>query len=86
MTLPEDKNYSICARCGFIGQGKRELRGSAWLEKFLWYVLLIPGPFYTFWRRYSASVTCPKCRSEDLFRMDSKMGQKIFERQMREFK
>ncbi len=52
----------ICTHCGWEGDRKRIKRGSKTVEILLWTVLLIPGPFYSIWRRVGGvSKQCPHC-------------------------
>lgn len=54
----------ICKHCGYEGDAKRILRGSRGMEIFIWTVLLVPGPFYSLWRRVPAIRRCPHCHRE----------------------
>lgn len=65
----------ICTICGYEGTGKRQLRGSSYVERLLWTVLVIPGPFYTLWRHTGRSPQCPNCAAPTLVKLKSDRGQ-----------
>ena len=73
---------AICADCGFIGPPRKRVKGSKWVEKFLWWVFFIPGPFYSLWRKTNRKVICAQCGGENLTPFDSAEGQKIFEKNL----
>lgn len=52
----------ICPVCGYEGSPKKRLRGSSGMEWFLWLTFIIPGPFYSIWRRAGVKTPCPNCR------------------------
>lgn len=65
----------ICRFCGYEGRIKRVKRGSKALETFLWTVLLIPGPFYSVWRRAGVDKTCANCgRQQAMVKLSSDAG------------
>lgn len=41
------------------------------MEMFLWTTLLIPGPFYSWWRRKYSHFGCSGCGSTNLVNADS---------------
>ncbi len=41
----------ICGVCKATFEVKKDLRGSRFIELFLWITLVIPGFFYTLWRK-----------------------------------
>lgn len=55
-----------CKFCGNTGRSKTLWRGSKMLERFLWLGLLIPGPFYTYWRWRGRKAVCNYCESENI--------------------
>ena len=67
----------ICPTCGYEGVGKRELRGSRGVEQFIWLVLLVPGPFYSVYRRVPAIRRCTHCGGSKMISLRSDKG-KIF--------
>lgn len=72
----------ICTHCGYEGEGKRILRGSRSVEWFLWIVLLIPGPFYSLWRRFPSVRQCPHCQGKRMVSLKTTEGilaQRYFE-------
>jgi DNA-directed RNA polymerase subunit RPC12/RpoP len=77
------KEDYICPDCGHIGPGGIFLRGSGTVERLLWYALLIPGPFYSLWRRTSRQIECANCRGKHLVSLDSKLGATMLENKLR---
>ncbi len=67
----------VCTECEFIGPPKMVKRGSAGMEWFLWLTLLIPGPFYSFWRIMNKKRICAKCNGTILVTLDSRLGRVI---------
>ena len=65
----------ICTICGYEGRPKKRLRGSGGVEWFLWLTLLIPGPFYSLWRRVGVKTPCPNCRNPVMVKKSSTAGQ-----------
>jgi hypothetical protein len=51
----------ICTVCGYEGRGKKQLRGSRFMEVLIWTSLVIPGPLYSIWRRSGVVERCPNC-------------------------
>ncbi|MCH2546403.1 MAG: hypothetical protein MK052_02170 [Alphaproteobacteria bacterium] len=54
-----------CKFCGNTGRTKTVWRGSKTFERFLWLTLLIPGPFYTYWRWRGRKELCNYCESDN---------------------
>jgi hypothetical protein len=50
-----------CKQCGFVGQPKKYIPGSLFLEIVLWLFLIVPGVIYTGLRRTKAYWGCPVC-------------------------
>jgi len=50
-----------CPKCGYNGLGRRVLPGSDGLEKFLRYLLLLPGLAYHVYRVLYARTGCARC-------------------------
>jgi hypothetical protein len=50
-----------CPECGFSGLGRRVLPGSDKLEKGLYFLLVLPGLGYHFWRVMNARTGCGRC-------------------------
>ena len=67
----------LCITCGYVGPSKRETRGSFLLEVFLWFILLVPGIFYSIWRHATRYDACPKCAAANLIPIDSPVAQKL---------
>jgi hypothetical protein len=72
----------ICLECGHIGHPKRLKRGSMGMEIMIWSVLLIPGPFYSIWRRTGPERGCASCKSQDLIPETSLAGKAWKEKHM----
>lgn len=77
--------HYICRDCGFVGRGKLMKRGSPTIEKIMWWIFLIPGPFYSLWRILTKYRICNKCMGDDLVSIDSVEGKILFQRQMKKF-
>lgn len=69
------KEDYICPDCGAIGRAERKIRGSAAIERLLWYTLLLPGPLYSYWRRSGDKFECASCKSTFVVPLDSKLGE-----------
>lgn len=80
----------ICQFCGYEGRIKRAKRGSKTLETILWTVFLIPGPFYSIWRRSGVDKTCLNCdKPQAMVKLSSDAGwvvKRRLEVQLGEFK
>jgi hypothetical protein len=76
----------VCRTCGHIGRPSVQTKGSRKMEIFLWSVLMLPGPFYSFWRWASRFLACPKCKGTNIVPLDSPLGQRLFEEAMHETK
>ncbi len=59
------KRAKECEACGHIGRPIRFPRGSSEVEALLWLCLIVPGVFYTMWRRRGAEV-CAMCGRDRL--------------------
>jgi hypothetical protein len=82
--MAENDKHFVCSECGYIGRGKLVKKGSATIEKILWWVFLIPGPFYSAWRYFSKYRCCPKCYGDDtLVSLKTPEGQRLFENSVR---
>jgi len=65
----------ICTYCGYDeGKGKVRLRGSKGMEIFLWTTILIPGPFYSLWRRVGLQRECVNCGRPTIVRLNTDAG------------
>lgn len=76
-----DREY-ICPGCGHIGRAAIKLRGSNGMERLLWYLLLIPGPLYSYWRRTGKQVECAMCQDPHPVLIDSKLGELMLKNQV----
>jgi hypothetical protein len=61
----------ICGDCKGITTFRKGKRGSAFLEKILWWTLFFPGFFYSIWRSNIPKKICSYCGSEFLLPADS---------------
>jgi hypothetical protein len=71
----------VCPSCGYVGEVVSLAKGSRKTEIILWFCLLVPGLFYSMWRRSSDGqyMGCPQCRSAD-FRPLKRKEWKHYER------
>lgn len=53
--------HITCPKCGFSGLGRRVLPGSDAVQRVLWWMLLLPGVAYRFWRIANARTGCSQC-------------------------
>lgn len=74
------KEY-ICKNCGFVGKPKKQAQGNIIIEIILWFLLIIPGLVYSFWRILTKQPVCPKCKSLDIIPVDTPQGQTLFNKQ-----
>jgi hypothetical protein len=65
---------SICPICGYEGRPKQAKRGSSTMEWIIYLTLLVPGPFYSAWRRMGLPKICPNCSADRMVRIDSDAG------------
>ena len=72
----------VCTQCGYVGKSEGAIKGSALVEIFLWFLLIVPGVIYSAWRSSSRYKVCPKCKSPNLIPMDSPRAQKILSESM----
>ncbi len=64
----------ICTACGYEGTGRKRKRGSKGMELFLWAGLLIPGPFYSLYRRVGLKRECTHCGLPTVVNVNSDAG------------
>jgi hypothetical protein len=64
----------ICTHCGWEGERKSKLRGSKTVEMLIWSILVVPGPFYSVWRRTGKSSACPHCQMPAIVKLSSDAG------------
>jgi hypothetical protein len=69
----------ICAECGYTGHPQKIPKGSTKMELFVWFVLLIPGPIYSIWRRVGRSYGCGFCKGNLLLPLYSRGGQELMQ-------
>ena len=61
----------ICTNCEFVGYPKYATKGSLLIEIILWLFFIIPGIFYSIWRRTNQAEICPKCSQAFMIPFDS---------------
>jgi len=64
----------ICKNCGEMCNPIKKKKGSTLIEIILWLFFMIPGIFYSIWRRTSRDSICPKCKQSTLIPIDSPNG------------
>lgn len=61
-----EEEWIHCTRCGSDGAPETFTPGSLAVEIALWLFLLVPGVFYTLWRRSVGRYTgCAVCRAKE---------------------
>jgi hypothetical protein len=65
----------ICPACGYEGRPPKQLRGSKGMEWFLWLTFIVPGPFYSAWRRMGVQAQCTHCRKASMVSLRSNVGE-----------
>jgi hypothetical protein len=64
----------VCKQCWAIASPREEAGGSQFVEKLLWFLLIVPGAVYTTWRRMNKVKVCPHCSSREIVLMNSPKG------------
>ena len=72
---------SICTNCGCVSNPMNENKGNVLIELILWCFFIVPGVFYSIWRRSNRKNICPKCRQQTMIPVDSPNGKKLMESQ-----
>jgi len=68
----------VCTNCGYLGHGKRSMKGSFAMEVLLWLLFLLPGFIYSIWRLTTrANNVCPKCSHPNMIPADTPIGQEL---------
>jgi hypothetical protein len=67
----------ICGDCKATFEVETGKRGSAIIEAFLWSTLVIPGIFYSMWRKTKPKKYCDYCGSNFLIPADSPYAAKL---------
>jgi ribosomal protein L37E len=65
----------ICTACGYEGSGRKTKRGSGRMELFIWTMLLVPGPFYSLYRRIGLKRECTHCGLPRVVKQTSPEGE-----------
>ena len=71
----------LCTACGYIGQSKRETKGSFIMEVFLWLIFLVPGFLYSIWRLTTRYDACPKCSAANMIPANSPVAKRMLQEQ-----
>jgi hypothetical protein len=80
----------LCLRCQRLAPPRRFLSGSDTSETVLWLIgligglsewlpLVVLGPAYSLWRRFSSYVGCPHCQQPGMVRQDSPRALRILQ-------
>lgn len=59
-------NKSHCSHCGSDADPLVIRRGSVRTQVILWFMLVLPGFFYSMWRESTKRTVCSVCGSEDV--------------------
>ena len=70
----------VCKNCGHIAvpRGYKKLRGNYLVSTILW-TFIVPGIFYSIWRRMGCAGSCEKCGGNSFASLDSKYGRSKME-------
>jgi len=69
----------ICKNCGYTCNPIKKKKGSLLIEIILWLFFIVPGIFYSIWRRTNRDSICPKCKQPTLIPIDSPNGKALME-------
>ena len=67
----------FCLNCHQVGQTKQFIKGSFFLEVFLWLCFIVPGVAYSLWRLSDIKYVCRVCESDQIVPLDSERAQAI---------
>ena len=56
----------LCVTCRAVSNVRPKPQGSAAVELLLYFLFILPGVIYTFWRASNQSCTCPQCGSREM--------------------
>lgn len=65
----EKNKIWYCKSCGSETKSPN-WKGSGWIELLLYFLYIIPGIFYSIWRRYGNPTVCPSCSRKELVLKD----------------
>ena len=74
-----EKPLFVCLDCHSIGQPIITVRGSLWLEVFLWILGGFPGILYSLWRLTTRSQVCPRCGKPSMIPADTPRGKELLD-------
>ena len=72
----------VCCSCRtYVSVPKKEMPGSTGVEVLLWFFYIIPGIFYSMWRRNEDNwkPVCMNCQGKDFVPVSSPDGRRFFE-------
>jgi hypothetical protein len=69
----------ICRNCGYLGRQKTRVKGNMGTEIFLYFLMILPGLFYSIWRLSTKAKVCPKCNAtETMLPLDTPAGRELY--------
>src|ERR1017187_1866942 len=69
-----------CLDCGFVGQPEQNTPGTLSTEVKLWLFLIVPGVFYSVWRRLASYQGCAMCGNQHIVPTHSAVAQTALRR------
>lgn len=75
--LITSRGAMYCTSCGSVGNSKRHVPGSIFIEIVLWLCFLIPGLIYSIWRYAASKKACRVCSQPTLIPARSPIAQKM---------
>lgn len=72
------KDLYVCKACWLIATPECTAKGSSLTEIVLWCLCIVPGVFYSVWRRGAREKACPVCSSHAVVPINSLKGRKFF--------
>lgn len=69
----------ICQWCHFVGNPIKPERGNIAVEIILWLLCLVPGIFYSIWRRGAPLSGCPSCGKGEMIPVNYPIGASLAE-------
>jgi len=67
----------VCGNCKYIGNPDQATKGNLLIEIILWLFFIIPGVFYSIWRRTNQAEICPKCKQPFMIPIDTPKGKEL---------
>jgi hypothetical protein len=75
--LQGDSSRLVCMKCGAVDRVETIAPGSPAKELLLW-ILVLPGPFYSWWRWRNKKKSCAVCGQAELLSEDSPLVRQTF--------